>query len=411
MREMKRALTLVFAGGAVAVAIAAVALKLPASDSLLLAGYAASGALITGLAGGMVMNSLRSRSIALLSSVAAITTVSAVALGAVVASQAMFISRHDLSALALVLVAAGTVGVAFAVILGQRVSSARRSLAETTRRIGAGDFSPAGKLPAPAEFAALADELEDMSERLQEAQERERALEASRRELVAWVSHDLRTPLAGIRAMAEALEDGVVTDRATVARYHVTIRNEVDRLAGLVDDLFELSRINAGSMRLEMERVSLGDLVSDALSAASGIASAKGVRLEGALDGRSPELELSAAEMGRVLRNLLENAIRHTPGDGVVHIETGVETTHAYVRVADECGGIAEDDIDRVFEAAFRGEAARTPGDGGGGLGLAIARGIVEAHEGEINVRNFNGGCAFTIRLPMLSEGEGEDHD
>lgn len=410
MRDTKRALAFVFAGGAVAVALAAVALKLPARDSLLLAGYAGLGALIAGLAGALVMNSLRTRSIAQLASVAAITTVGAVALGAVVASQAMFISGHDLSALALVLIAGGTIGVAFAVILGQRVSSARHSLAETTRRIGAGDFSPAGKLPAPAEFTALAQELECMSEQLQEAQERERSLEASRRELVAWVSHDLRTPLAGIRAMAEALEDGVVDDAATVKRYHVSIRNEVDRLSGLVDDLFELSRINAGSMHLELERVSLGDLVSDALSSASGIASAKGVRLKGVLDGRSPELELSAPEMGRVLRNVLENAIRHTPSDGVVHVETGVELAQAYVRVADECGGIAEDDLDRVFEAAFRGEAARTPGVGSGGLGLAIARGIVEAHEGEISVRNFNGGCAFTIRLPMPSKVDHEGH-
>ncbi len=409
MKGMKRALQSVFAGGAAAVAVAAIALRLPATDSLLLAGYAILGALIAGLAGALVMNSLRGRSIALLASVAAITTVVAVALGAAVASRAMFISSHDLSALALVLVAAGTIGVAFAVFLGQRVSSARRSLAETARRIGAGDFSPAEELPAPAEFTELAQELERMSERLQEAQERERSLEASRRELVAWVSHDLRTPLAGIRAMAEALEDGVVADAATVARYHAAIRGEVDRLSGLVDDLFELSRINAGSMRLEMERVSLGDLVSDAVSSASGIASAKGVRLKGALDGRSPELELSAAEIGRVLRNLLENAIRHTPSDGIVQVETGVELAHAYVRVADECGGIAERDLDRVFEAAFRGEIARTPGDGGGGLGLAIARGIVEAHQGEIDVRNFNGGCAFTIRLPMPPPTERED--
>ena len=224
------------------------------------------------------------------------------------------------------------------------------------------------------------------------------------------MSHDLRTPLAGIRAMAEALEDGVVDDAATVKRYHVSIRNEVDRLSGLVDDLFELSRINVGSMHLQLERVSLGDLVSDALSSASGIASAKGVRLNGVLDGRSPELELSAAEMGRVLRNVLENAIRHTPSDGVVHVETGVELAQAYVRVADECGGIPEDDIDRVFEAAFRGAAARTPGDGSGGLGLAIARGIVEAHAGEISVRNLNRGCSFTIRLPMPSKVDHEGH-
>lgn len=401
--HLKRSLPAVLVAGTLIAIAIAIASGLPARDSLLLATYAGIGAVGAGLLGIVVMNSLRSRSIALLSSFAAVTTVAAVAIGAFVASGAMFISSHDLSALAVILVASATIGIAFALVLGQRVSEARRSLAETTRRIGKGDFSPSNRLPAPAEFALLADELEDMSARLKHAQERERALEASRRELVAWVSHDLRTPLAGIRVMAEALEDEIIEDAETVARYHAGIRAEVDRLSDLVDDLFELSRINAGALRLELEPVSLGDLVSDAVSAASSIANHKGVRLNGELEGRSPELELSAPEISRVLRNLLENAIRHTPHDGVVRVETGVDRAHAFVRVADECGGIPERDIDRVFEAAFRSEAARTPGHGGAGLGLAIARGIVEAHEGEISVRNFNGGCAFTMRLPMRS--------
>jgi signal transduction histidine kinase len=398
---MIRRLAIVIIGGALATALTGSALDIPLRDSLLLAGYAGLGALVAGLLGGVVTHRLRHRSIALLASIASIAAVAAVALGAIVASRAMFISQHDLSALAVVLVASGSIGVALALVLGRRISDARHSLSAVTRRIGEGDFSPSVKRPAPAEFAALADELEQMSERLQRAQQRERALEASRRELVAWVSHDLRTPLAGIRAMAEALEDGVVDDESTIARYHVAIRTEVDRLSGLVDDLFELSRITAGSLILELERVSLGDLVSDALSSASSLATAKGVRLEGQLTGTSPELELSARDMGRVLRNLLENAIRHTPSEGLVHVEAGVERSHAYVKVADECGGIPEADVERVFDAAFRGQAARTPSDDRGGLGLAIARGIVEAHHGDISVHNGNGGCAFTVRLPM----------
>ena len=401
---MIRRLAIVIIGGALATALTGSALDIPLRDSLLLAGYAGLGALVAGLVGGVVTHRLRHRSIALLASIASITAVAAVALGAIVASRAMFISQHDLSALAVVLVASGSIGVALALVLGHRISDARRSLAAVTRRIGEGDFSPSTKRPAPAEFGALADELEQMSERLQRAQQRERALEASRRELVAWVSHDLRTPLAGIRAMAEALEDGVVDDDTTIARYHVAIRTEVDRLSGLVDDLFELSRITAGSLILEIERVSLGDLVSDALSSASSLATAKGVRLEGQLTGTSPELELSARDMGRVLRNLLENAIRHTPSEGLVQVEAGVDRSHAYVKVADECGGIPEADVERVFDAAFRGQSARTPSDGRGGLGLAIARGIVEAHHGDISVHNGNGGCAFTVRLPMQVE-------
>ena len=401
---MRRSLLIVFAGGALAAVLTGGALDLPLRDSLLLAAYAGLGALAAGLLGGAVTHRVRHRSIALLASIASITAVAAAAFGALVASRAMFISEHDLSALAVILVASGTIGVVLALVLGSRISEASRSLSAATRRIGEGDFSPSVKHPAPAEFSALADELEQMSERLQTAQKRERALEASRRELVAWVSHDLRTPLAGIRAMAEALEDGVANDEATITRYHAAIRTEVDRLSGLVDDLFELSRITAGSLNLELERVSLGDLVSDALSSASSIASAKGVRLRGSLDGRSPELDLSAREMGRVLRNLLENAIRHTPSEGLVHVEAGVDQSHAYVRVADGCGGIPESDVERVFETAFRGQTARTPVDGRGGLGLAIARGIVEAHHGQISVHNDTGGCAFTVRLPMKVE-------
>ncbi|MGH9005781.1 MAG: sensor histidine kinase, partial [Acidimicrobiia bacterium] len=240
---------------------------------------------------------------------------------------------------------------------------------------------------------------------LDQARTRERTLEASRRELVAWVSHDLRSPLAAIRAMAEALEDGVVSDPDTVANYHHRLSGEVDRLAGLVDDLFELSRTQAGVLRLQVEMVSLSDIVSDALSGAVPVAEAKGVRLEGHLRGACPELELSTPEVARALRNLLENAIRHTPADGTVSVEAGVEGDAAYVSVVDACGGIPETDLERVFDVAFRGEAARTPGRGAG-LGLAIARGMVEAHGGEIDVRNEPEGCRFTVRLP-LGDGAG----
>jgi signal transduction histidine kinase len=371
-----------------------------AAEALELCGLAVGAAAAVSLAGAGALYLLRRRSLGTQAAAVALIAVTAVAAGAWAAASAMFVSAHDLKALGVVLVAAGIAGTASAFVLGARLGRASRDLVEVARRIGAGDAGGPDKPPISRELATLARELEDMSTALDRARTRERTLEASRRELVAWVSHDLRSPLAAIRAMAEALEDGVVSDEATVTSYHHRLATEVDRLAGLVDDLFELSRTQAGVLRLELEMVSLSDLVSDALSGAVPVAEAKGVRLEGRLRGTCPELELSTPEVARALRNLLENAIRHTPADGTVSVEAGIDGEAAYVSVADACGGIPDVDLERVFDVAFRGEAARTPG-GGAGLGLAIARGMVEAHGGEIDVRNEAEGCRFTVRLPL----------
>jgi signal transduction histidine kinase len=397
----RSSLVLALVLGAALTAIVAAALGMPAADSIQLAGIAATGALLAGAGGALVLVVLRRRSVGTQVTIAALTTTAGVAVGASAAAERMFISNHDLNALVVVLAASGSVGVIVSLWLGTRVSRAVGALIAATRRLGTGEVLERPPEILPVELAQVADELATTSRALDEARKRERALEASRRELVAWVSHDLRTPLAGIRAMAEALEDEVVEDPATVGRYHRTMRLEADRLSGLVDDLFELSRIHTGTLRLEMERASLTDVVSDAIAAAGGIAEAKKVRVEGEVRDQVPELHLSTPEMARVLRNLLENAIRHTPSDGTVSVEAGIEEDHAYVAVRDGCGGIPEEDLERVFDVAFRGQAARTPGDGGGGLGLAIARGLVEAHHGEILVRNEGPGCRFTVRLPL----------
>lgn len=262
---------------------------------------------------------------------------------------------------------------------------------------------PAGGMVGIREFDALAGELRDTAARLEEARVRARGLDEARRELVSWVSHDLRTPLSGIRAIAEALEDGVVTDDATVQRYYATLRREADRLAGLVGDLFELSRISSGGLLLDVEEASLSDLVSDALAAAGPVAQAKGVRLEGQMVTPLPPVPLVTPELLRVLGNLLENAICQTPRQGEVEVEAGIDRGHAFVEVRDTCGGIPAAELGRVFETGFRGSTARTPraDGGGGGLGLAIARGLVEAHRGELTVANRDGGCTFRVLLPL----------
>jgi signal transduction histidine kinase len=367
---------------------------------------AAGTAAVAAVAGALVLRTLRRWSLGAQAAAVAVVAVVGVAAGAWAGARAMFLSEHDLWALGVILVAAGAVGVASALLLGRRVGAASDALVGVARRLGDGDAPASGPGPAaPQELARLHRELELTSQRLDQARAREQALDSSRRELVAWVSHDLRTPLAGIRAIVEALEDGLVDDPETVARYHATLRREADRLAELVDDLFELSRAQAGVLQLQMQRVSLGDLVSDALAGASPVAAAKGVRLEGHLDGPPAELEVSTSEVLRALRNILENAIRHTPSDGSVTVEAGSDDAGAYVSVIDTGGGIPERDLPRIFEVAFRGDAARTPGDAGAGLGLAIARGFVEAHRGDITVRNEDGGCRFTVHLPLPRRG------
>lgn len=246
----------------------------------------------------------------------------------------------------------------------------------------------------------------------------ERAAETSRRELVGWISHDLRTPLAGIRAMAEALEDSVVSDPEDIARYARRIGDETHRLSAMVDDLFELSRINAGTLALRIEELSTQSLVAQALDASTPAAQVRRVNLvagdrPGATAGW-PMVAASQREMTRVLGNLLVNAIRHTPSDGTVSLDVDTDKRGGVVlSVQDGCGGIPEDELPFVFDTAFRGGHARSPHDElavtgpGAGLGLAIARGLVEAHGGSIDVANSAPGCRFEIRLPPARSAVG----
>lgn len=346
--------------------------------------------LLVALAGVWVMGRLRTKSIGVMMAVVVVVAVAATLVGVVSIITKMIIEGPTKDFVLSVVAVGGLVGLGVAFVLARRVVGESRRLVAAVRRL---PFVAPQGLPA---------ELQTIANTLEEAYAREQALEGARRELVAWVSHDLRTPLAGMRAMAEALEDGVVTDPETVARYHRQIKLEVERLSGMVDDLFELSRIHAGALRLSRSRVGLADLVADTLAGAEPLARAKGVVLAADASAAVP-VEADAGALGRALGNLVVNAIRHTPSDGTVTLRAAVEHGVACVSVADCCGGIPEEDLSRVFEVAFRGEAARTPtADGGAGLGLAIAQGIVEAHDGEIVVVNDGPGCRFEIRLPLV---------
>lgn len=239
----------------------------------------------------------------------------------------------------------------------------------------------------------------------QEIRDSERAAEQSRRRLVAFVSHDLRTPLAGIRAVSEAIADGVVTDdEVHIQAKH--IEQESIRLADMVDDLFEMSKINAGAVAPTREPVALDEVVDDVLAAHRIPAQRAGVTLRAELTDKPVRIVGSDRSLVRVLSNLVANAIAHTPEGGSVTLAVGSDGEHAWARVDDTGVGIDENDLPRVFDVAYRGSNGRVPHadstlPSGSGLGLAIAAGLVQAHGGSLTARNLDSGARFEVRLPL----------
>ncbi|MFD4140008.1 sensor histidine kinase [Streptomyces sp. NPDC058572] len=367
-------------------------------DTLLIALFAFLGAVGAGLLGAVVLRLLRHRSVTVSLTVVAAVTVTAMLAGTLAVARAMFLSPHDLTVVTTVVAMAAVVSLATALLLGRWVVARSRELTLAARSFGEGGAFSAPEGASTAELEELSRELAVTSDRLAASRERERALETSRRELVAWISHDLRTPLAGLRAMSEALEDGVVQDPE---RYFRQIRTEVERLNSMVGDLFELSRIHAGALALTPTRMSVYDLVGEALAGADPLAREHGVHLVGGRVEPVP-VEVDGKEMTRVLANLLVNAIRRTPADGTVAVAAERHEDCVVLSVTDGCGGIPEEDLPRVFDTGWRGSPARTP-PAGAGLGLAIVRGIVEAHAGHAGVRNVTGGCRFEVTLPAAA--------
>ena len=378
------------------------------NDTLSIVLTASAWAAGGGLAVWLVTMPLRRRSIvALLASIVLTGTIASVA--AVIGSvHAMFLTTNELVVTVTVAIVAGLGAAIAAAAAGRRLTKDNRALRRAVTEVGLGRVPDDDGPKLTSQLDDVRRELSATARRLAASRERERALEASRRELVAWVSHDLRTPLAGLRALTEALEDGLVDDpQLSYKRMHA----DVDRLATMVDDLFELSRIQSGVPAVATERISLDDVVSDCLAALQPLATEQGVELRGHSD-RALAVTGNVRELNRALTNLVANAIRHTPAGGTVDVAVGAVTadddagTTAVVRVRDECGGIPESDVPRLFDVGFRGEPARTPqaeAVSRAGLGLAITRGIVEAHDGSVDVQNVHGGCEFTVRLPVAA--------
>jgi signal transduction histidine kinase len=385
--------------GAIGALLVAAALGMKATDLAHLAGLLAPAIVVTVaavlLASWLLRRtSLRQRFVA----IAAVGTL--VALGNVVAlTQAMFVSAHAARVLVVVLVYASAAGLAAAFVAARASASAVDRITGTADRIGQGDLSArVGKLDEGPELDRLATTLDLMAERLQALRDQEQRVERTRRDLVTAVSHDLRTPLANLRAMAEAIDDGVVEDPVTLRRYAREMRGAVGRLSTLIDDLFELVQVDEVSIGAEADRVPLETVVASAIATVETDADDKGVRVDADIDG--VEDVPCSPHLGRVLQNLLVNAVRHTPPAGAVHVEARRSNGELHLVVRDSGEGIPREDLPFVFDPFYRVDTSRA--GNGAGLGLALADRIVRALGGEITVASEPQlGASFDVVVPL----------
>ncbi len=334
-------------------------------------------------------------------------------------AQLMFASQHDLLLAIVLLVFAGGIATILGYFLSSTVTERIHLLKEAAEKLARGDLQTRVPVSGHDEVAALSASFNQMVAQLQAADEKQRELEDMRRDLIAWASHDLQTPLTSMRAVLEALSDGVVEEPEMVKRYLTTAQRDVMSLSALIDDLFQMSQLDAGGFPLSRIQASLGDLVSDTLESFSELAKQQEITLEGHVESDVDPVLMDTQAIGRVLNNLLSNALRHTPAGGRVSLwvrrsaarggarngarsgardgAQGVEVT-----VSDTGEGIRAQDLPHIFERFYRGDAARSRQRGtGAGLGLAIARGIVHAHGGDIQVESQVGkGTQFTFHLP-----------
>ena len=386
----------------VTIAVLLVRMKPTASDATHLALYLAlSGgiALGAGQLGLWLSDATRIGGFRLKLAIPSILTALIIGFNVIMISRLMFLSVED-SELVLAFLAFGTaIALAMAWSVAGEVSRAIARIEAGARRIAAGEYSwriEEADAGGTTEVSRLARWFNSMAQSVEEAFARRDSAEADRRQVIAALSHDLRTPLASVRAMIEAIDDGIVTDQETVRRYHRTIRSEMSHLSALMEDLFELSRLESGAQTLQLERVAIEDILSGALEAQREHAEQGHIQLIGHAEGYLPPVILDTRQIQRVINNLLQNALRHTPDGGAILLHAAPaqskgSRTSVAVQVIDTGEGIAASDLPHIFERTYRGEVSRrrrqTDRDDSAahaGLGLAIAQRIVEAHDGSI---------------------------
>jgi signal transduction histidine kinase len=320
-----------------------------------------------------------------------------------VTARLMFISQHDLALAGVLLLFASGISVSFGYLLSRSLAGSLRTMIDAAENLSQGDFSARVPVEGTDEVALLGRAFNRMASRLELADAEAQRLEDARRDFVAWVSHDLRTPLAALRAMIDAMAEGVVTEPDNVARYLKQSQSEIDRLNGLIDDLFELSRLDTGHLQLGYELCSLSDLVSDTVGSLAPRAAAKGVAVTAEIDAMVDPVRIAPRHIGRALHNLLDNALRHTPAGGSIELRVYRREQGVEVAVHDTGEGVNPAELDLIFERFYRAEASRSRSgadSAGAGLGLAIARGMIEAHGGRIWAESNGQGATFRFTLP-----------
>ncbi|HUF53266.1 MAG TPA: ATP-binding protein [Dehalococcoidia bacterium] len=324
-------------------------------------------------------------------------------LNVLIVAQMMFISTdHDLKLLVAVVAFSGAVSAIFSLWVARSVSGRISRIADAVRTLAAGDLEVHAAVGGGDEAARLAADVNMLAARLREAEEQRETLDRERRELTVSISHDLRTPLASLRAMVEALDDGVV-EGDEGRRYYATMRREIERINRMLDDLLELARLDAGALQLNREDVSVEEIAANVVDALQPQARLREVTVALRTNGGTVA-SLDGSRIERAIANLVRNAIGHTASGG--RVEVSVEHTNGWIdiRVADTGEGIDAEDLPRIWERFYRAEKSRrraSETDDGAGLGLAIVRGIVEAHGGTVAAQSAPGeGATFTLRLP-----------
>ncbi len=328
----------------------------------------------------------------------------------VVLARLMFISTdHDLQVLLATVAFSTVVAVFFTTWVASQAIARIGHVNQGIRDLAAGNLTITMEVSGRDEVATLAEDVQALARRLTAARDERLALDAERRELTAAISHDLRTPLSTIRAMVDALEDGVVSEPIEMKRYFVTIRRDVERLDSMIDDLFDLAQIDAGAMRLRRQSMTVQEVVSEVVDAMRARAERADVDIELSIRDELPAAMLDGDRLERAIANLLRNALEHTPPGGRIHVLVSGNAGHASVEVSDTGEGIAEEDLPNIWTRFYRAERSRARVDGasdGAGLGLAITKGIVELHGGQVRVRSRPGaGSVFTVVLPVGTEG------